>query len=119
MITKHFSSEFAWKVYYGINGDIVNIEQYDGLKEDGTIYMIRDLHKNNDDHRKKFFATLPTAYESTIGLLNTHSYISYDRRLIVSQAMKPEDVERGNVKEIWSTVKTGDLMVNVKSILKS
>ena len=119
VITKHYSSEFAWKVQYGINGDIANIEQFDGMKEDGTIVKVRDLHKNNDEHRKKFFASLQTAYESTIGLLNSHSYISYNRQLIVSQALKAEDADRGNVKEIWSTVKTGDLMQNVKSILKS
>lgn len=38
VITKHRDSEFAWKVQYGINGDISNIEQFDSMKDEGTIY---------------------------------------------------------------------------------
>lgn len=58
---------------------------------------MRDVHINNDEHRRKFFATCPTSYESTMNLLNYWSYRFYDKYMVVSQAIKAEDAALGNV----------------------
>lgn len=36
------------------------------MKKEGTVIQVRDVHKNNAEHKKKFFMSLNTAYESTI-----------------------------------------------------
>lgn len=84
VITKHFKSDYAWKVRFNFRGEIANIEEYPDKKEPGTIIQVRDMHKNNENHRKRFFASLSTQYESCVALLNSYSYIFYDKTLVLS-----------------------------------
>lgn len=92
IITKHSKSPYAWKVEYGRNCSIVNIQQYDEMKNEGTIVQARNIHKNNEDHRKRFFSSIKTTYDSTIGLLNSWSYIMYNKTLLITSSLKAEDV---------------------------
>lgn len=36
------------------------------MEKEGTIVQVRDVHKNNLEHKKKYFSTLNTAYEATL-----------------------------------------------------
>lgn len=77
------------------------------------------MHKNNENHRKRFFASLATQYESCVSLLNSYSYVFYDKTLILSQALNCEGANRGNVTEVWRTKITNkEFFPHVKSILK-
>jgi len=58
IITKHSKSDFAWVVTYNCNGDISNITQNHDVEEVGTTIQVRDMHKNNDDHRKRYYGTI-------------------------------------------------------------
>ena len=119
VITKSDDSEFPWKVKYNVKGEISNIEQYDKCFNQGTTIQVRDIHKNNEAHRKKFFATIPVCFESTMALLTTYSYRFYDRTLVVSQALKSEDADKGNIQEIFRTGNSPNFFPHVISILKN
>lgn len=59
--------------------------------ETGTIVQVRDIHKNNDDHRKKFFGALNTMHEKVVDFLHAYSLILFEKTLKISYSYKPND----------------------------
>jgi hypothetical protein len=89
------------------------------MKKEGTIIQVRNIHKNNESHRKKFFAVLNTSYEAALNLLTSYSYRLWDKELIVTQAIKEEDALIGNVRELWRTPSGNNFFQNTKNILQN
>ena len=88
------------------------------MKNEGTIVQVRNIHKNNLEHKKKFIGCLKIAFEATVALLSSYSYILYDKNLAVTEALKAEDVSVGTVKEIWRSTNIGEFFENIKNVLK-
>lgn len=89
------------------------------MKATGTIVKVRDIHKNNEDHRKKFFVALNTSHDSTLEFLHSYSLILINRTLKISYSYKPDDnIENVSIKPVWTTENGESFMDNVQKVLR-
>ena len=77
------------------------------MKNFGTIIQVRNIHKNNLEHKKKFINSIKIQFEASISLLSSYSYLLYNKNLVVTEALKAEDVVNGTAKEIWRSTNCG------------
>ena len=54
------------------------------MKKEGTIIQVRNIHKNNLEHKNKFTSCLNIAFDSSIALLSSYSYLLYNKNLAVT-----------------------------------
>lgn len=79
--------------------------------------IVRDVHKNNHEHRNRLLNNLIMAYENTIQHLSSWSYLMYNRELIVSSSIHPE--EEDMVKELWRTYYHRSFFENITTIIRN